>query len=142
VNQDLITPLAPAVDPAPPKKAPAAPAAAAPAAPAAPAVAGPAAAAADQGAQEVAKSLAGATFREDGSSTNFTKAAGTVDDRFDALLKSVDARHSVQLRNAVAVAALRLVAGGNATSPQAVRMSKMLAVDLAAGEAARQRSRR
>jgi hypothetical protein len=106
--------------------------------------AAPAAAAADQGAQEVAKSLAGATFREDGSSaTRFTKAAGgTVDDRFDALLKSVDAAHSVGLRNAVAVAALRFVAGGNASSPQAVRMSKLLACDLAAGEQARQRSRR
>jgi hypothetical protein len=136
VDADAITPLAPAVDPAPPKKAPAA------AAPAAPAVAAPAAAAADQGAQEVAKSLAGATFRDDSSSTNFTKAAGTVDDRFEALLKSVDAAHSVQLRNAVAVAALRFVAGGNATSPQAVRMSKLLACDLAAGEQRRQRSRR
>jgi hypothetical protein len=103
----------------------------------------PAAAAADQGAQEIAKSMAGATFREDGSSsTNLTKAAGTVDDRFQNLLKSIDARHSTQMQNAVAVCALRLVAGGNASSPQAVRMSKLLACDLAAGEQARQRSRR
>jgi hypothetical protein len=106
------------------------------------AAAAPAAAAADQGAQEIAKSMAGATFRGDSSSTNFTKSAGTVDDRFTALLKSVDARHSTQLQNAVAVAALRLVAGGNASSPRAVRMAKMLAVDLAAGEVARQRTRR
>jgi hypothetical protein len=113
------------------------------AAPAPAAAAAPAAAVADQGAQEIAKSMAGATFREDGSSaTRLTKAAGTVDDRFDALLKSVDAAHSVGLRNSVAIAALRLVAGGNASSPQAVRMSKLLACDLAAGEQARQRSRR
>ena len=128
-DADAITPIAAPPQPAGQK---------APAAAPAPAAAAPAAAAADQGAEEVAKSLAGATFRDDGSSTRFTKAAGTVDDRFQALLKSVDAGHSTQLQNAVAVCALRLVAGGNATSPQAVRMSKMLAVDLAAGEQARQ----
>ena len=86
--------------------------------------------------------MAGATFREDGSATNLTKAASTVDDRFQNLLKSIDARHSTQMQNAVAVCALRLVAGGSTSSPQAARMSKMLAVDLAAGEQARQRSRR
>ena len=137
VDADAITAIA-----APPQSADQKAQAAAPA-PAPAAAAAPAAAVADQGAQEIAKSMAGATFREDGSSsTNFTKAAGTVNDRFDALLKSVDAAHSVGLRNAVAVAALRFVAGGNATSPQAVRMSKLLACDLAAGEQRRQRSRR
>ena len=138
VDADAITAIAAPPQSADQKAQAAAPAPATAAAPAA----APAAAAADQGAQEVAKSMAGATFRDDSSSTNFTKAAGTVDDRFAALLKSVDSAHNMQLQNAVAVCALRLVAGGNATSPQAVRMSKMLAVDLAAGEQARQRSRR
>jgi hypothetical protein len=101
----------------------------------------PAPAAADVSADQIAKSVAGATFRTD-SSTSLAKSAGTVDERFDNLVKSIDVRHSERLRNTVAISALRLMTAGDQSSSQAVRMSKLLACDLAAGEQARQRSRR
>jgi hypothetical protein len=101
----------------------------------------PAAAAADQSAEGIAKAIQGATFKAQ-DSTSFAKSAGTVDERFAALVKSIDVRHSERLRNTVAISALRLMAGSSASSSQAVRAAKMLACDLAAGEQARQRSRR
>jgi hypothetical protein len=101
----------------------------------------PAAVAADQSAEQIAKAIQGATFKAQDSST-FAKSAGTVSERFDNLVASVDAKHSERLRNTVAISALRLMTAGDQSSSQAVRMAKLLACDLAAGEQARQRSRR
>ncbi|HEY5182522.1 MAG TPA: hypothetical protein VIJ07_22585, partial [Dermatophilaceae bacterium] len=92
---------------------------------------------ADQAATDVAKAVFGATFRDDGASTRFTKAAGTTNDRWTSLIKSIDQQHGTELQRQVASAALRFVADGM-SSANAVALSKRLGVQLASSEQARQ----
>lgn len=108
----------------------------------APAPAPAAAVSGDQAAEAVTKAVSGATFRDDGASTRFAKAAGSTNDRWDALLKSIgsDSRNGVELQRAVAVSALRFQADGMSTS-NAVALSKRLGCDLASAEQARQARR-
>jgi hypothetical protein len=104
-----------------------------------PAPAPAAAVSADDAAEAVTKAVSGATFHDDGASTRFAKAAGSTNDRWDALLKSIgsDSRNGVELQRAVAVSALRFQADGMSTA-NAVALSKRLGCDLASAEQARQ----
>ena len=98
----------------------------------------------EQAAEAVTKAVSGAVFRDDGASTRFTKAAGSTNDRWEALLKSIDSGHGTELQRQVAVSALRFVADGM-SSANAVALSKRLGCDVASAEVARQarqRSRR
>jgi|SRR5665647_778168 len=102
----------------------------------APAPAPAAAASADQAATDIAKSVFQAVFA-DRDGARFTKSIGTVSDRWDGLLRSIDQRHGTELQRQVAVSALRFVADGM-SSPNAVALSKRLGVQLASAEQARQ----
>lgn len=121
IDPDDLTPVA-----APPKTA--APKTAAPA-PAEPAPA-------EQVADTVAKSLSGATFTK-ASVASFTKGAGgTVDDRFEALVKSLDTGHSEALRSAVVLSSLQLMGRGQArSSAAAISACKAVALNVAAAAA-------
>jgi len=98
----------------------------------------------EQAAEAVTKAVFEGTFRDDGASTRFAKAAGSTNDRWEALLKSIDSGHGTELQRQVAVSALRFVADGM-SSANAVALSKRLGCDVASAEVARQarqRSRR
>jgi hypothetical protein len=140
VDADAITPLAPAVDPAPPKKAPAdvaagkvAAAVTAPA-PAAPedATDGPVAAAAE----DIKKALQGVQWPGGGQQA-FTKAEGTIDARFSALIKSLGNGEAGLLKDAVARASLRFIYGrrGGISEAESVRLAKSMALDFGAAQA-------
>jgi hypothetical protein len=95
---------------------------------------------ADAAVEQVAKAIAGARFRE-GQAGSFTKAAGSTEARWEALLKSIDAPHSIGLRSAVAMSALRFMAAGAPSSAAAVQACKEIALDVGAAEVANQRRR-
>lgn len=87
--------------------------------------------AADQVADTVAKSLAGATFAK-ASVGSFTKSAGgSVADRFEALVKSVDGPHSEALRSAVVLSSLRMMGRGAKSSAAVIDACKAVALDVA-----------
>jgi hypothetical protein len=144
VNQDAITPLSPAVDPAPPKKAPAdvaagkvAAAVTAPA-PAAPADAtdGPVAAAAE----DIKKALQGVQWSGNGQQA-FAKSAGDIDARYSELVKALGRGEAGLLSDAVARASLRFsYARRGLSGSDAVQLSKSMALDLS--EAAARKPRR
>jgi len=90
----------------------------------------------EQAAEAVTKAVFEGTFRDD--ATRFAKAAGgSTNDRWEALLKSIDSGHGTELQRQVAVSALRFVADGM-SSANAVALSKRLGCDVASAEVARQ----
>lgn len=84
---------------------------------------------ADQVAETVAKSMSGATFNT--AAGSFTKAAGgSVSDRFEALVKSLDSLHSERLRSAVVLSSLQMMGRGAKSSAAAIDAAKRVALDV------------
>lgn len=81
-----------------------------------------------EAAQSISKAMAGAGFSP---SQDLVKSEGTPDQRYDALVKSIDPAHQARLSDAVAHAALSFQFASNTTGPGAVRLAKSIALDLA-----------
>ena len=79
-------------------------------------------------AEQVAKAFAGAQF-SNGNITTVAKASGTLEQRYSALIRGLDAVHGEAVQNATAVAALRFVASGRPASTSA-KLAKSIACDL------------
>gem|GEM_PF-2919461 len=125
VDESKITPLSSAA-PAGAKTAPAKAMPAPKAAPAAPldATHGPAASAAEA----ITKALQGVHWP---TPRSFVKSAGTVDDRYQVLAKSLGKNEAGMLSDAVAVSAMRLQFSSGVPGPQAVRIAKSVALQVA-----------
>jgi hypothetical protein len=129
VSEDKITPVGSATAPGSAKAAPAKVPAPKPAPLVQPdATDGPAA----DAAEAVTKALAGVRWP---TPRSFAKSAGTVDGRYQVLAKSLGKNEAGLLSDAVAVSALRFQFAHGVPGPEAVRIAKSIAVDVADAQA-------